>query len=462
MRCRWPLFALALVLASLSAVTAQPPIEPKDGKYVVPLAVEAVGPARPALKHRLLPELREMQPGNQIPAFYKCFFEQNHLFHNKESTDKQKRWMEAPLKELAGEKDLVNYGGSAVRQAGYAARLDAVDWEITNQAKSEGVALLLPDVQSMRMLSAVLKVRVRGEIARGEFDHAVRTLQTMFALARTFNEHPTLIGHLVGMALAGLALGEVEEFVQQPGAPNLFWPLLDLPTPFLDLRKGREGEKLFLTKEYDVLRKAVPVSDAELNALVKNLDAMAGAEESKRDDFPSTWYRKRTADKDAVAAARERLVKFGHAAGEVAKLSAIQAVMMDDFGQYQADLDDFLKYTNVPLWQAPADFGKEKRPGPFRELLPAYLKVLHAKVRTQQYVALLAVAEGVRAHAAGNGGKLPGSLDAVTLPLPPDPVTGKPFLYELKDGKAVIRGTAPPGRENEPGFNRVYELTVRK
>src|SRR4051812_11572281 len=148
MRCRRPLFALALVLGSLSAATGQPPVEPRDGKYVVPLAVDPVGPARPALKHRLLPELREMQPGNQIPAFYKCFFEQNHLFHNKESTDKQKKWMEAPLKELAGEKDLVNYGGSAVKQAHYAARLDAVDWEVTNQAKSEGVMLLLPDVQS--------------------------------------------------------------------------------------------------------------------------------------------------------------------------------------------------------------------------------------------------------------------------------------------------------------------------
>ena len=48
------------------------------------------------------------------------------------------------------------------------------------------------------------------------------------------------------------------------------------------------------------------------------------------------------------------------------------------------------------------------------------------------------------------------------LPLPVDPVTGKPFVYEVKDGKAVIRGTPPPGREKEPSFNRVYEITVRK
>src|SRR4051794_13727643 len=125
MRC-WYALALATVLAGLSAVSGQPPIEAKNGKYTVPLSVEAVGPARPALKYRLMPELREMQTGNQITAFYKCFFEQNNLFHNKESTDKQQRWNAAPLKDLANERELIGYGGSAVKQAHYAARLDAV------------------------------------------------------------------------------------------------------------------------------------------------------------------------------------------------------------------------------------------------------------------------------------------------------------------------------------------------
>lgn len=462
MLCRVSLFALAVVLASLSAVRSQPPIEPKDGKYTVPLSVEPVGPARPALKYRLLPELREMQTGNQITAFYKCFFEQNYLFHNKESTDKQQRWNAAPLKDLANERELIGYGGAAVKQAFYAARLDAVDWQITNQAKSEGVMLLLPDVQQMRMLIAVLKVRFRGELARGEFDNAVYTLQTMFALSRTFNEHPTLIGHLVGLALASISLQCVEEFIQQPGAPNLFWALIDLPRPFIDLRKGREGEKLFLTKEYDVLRRAVPVTEAELQSLIKNLDTIANFDEDKKEQRPSVYFAKQLKDKEAVAAATARLKEFGHKPEELAKLPPLQLLMMDDFAQYQATLDDYLKWTNVPAWQVPADLGKNSRRGPFGSLLPQYEKVTQARLRVQQVIALLTVAESVRAHAAANGGKLPEKLDAVKLPLPVDPVTGKPFLYELKDGKAVLRGTPPAGREDQPSFNRVYEITVRK
>ncbi len=462
MRCRWSLFALAVVLVPWSAATAQPPIEPKDGKDVVPLAVDATAPGRPALKHRLLPDVREVQPGNQIQAFYKCFFEQNHLFHNKESTDKQQKWLAAPLKELAKEKELVNYGGSAVKQAFYAARLDTVDWQLLNQMKSDGIMLLLPDVQQMRMLAAVMKVRVRGEIARGEFDAAAQTLQTMFALARTFNEQPTLIGHLVGIAIAMIALREVEEFVQQPGAPNLFWALTDLPAPFIDLRKGIHVERLLVPKDYDALRTAVPLSEENLGALMKNLDALLGPD-AKIDVRPSAWYAKQANDRAAVAAATERLLALGHKPADLAKLSAPQVVVMDDHAQYEADMDEFAKWTNVPFWQVPADFGMQKpRLGAFGQLLPAYYKVMTAKVRLHQSVALLMVAEGVRAHAADNAGKLPVALDAVKLPLPVDPVTGKPFGYELKDGKASIRGTPAPGREKEPSFNRVYEVTVRK
>jgi hypothetical protein len=461
MRCRWSTLALVLVLVCLRDAGAQPPIEPKDGKTIIPLTVDSVGPARPALKYRLLPNLRDTQTGNQIPAFYKCFLEQNNLFHNKESTDKQKKWMEAPLKDLVNEAELKGYGGSAYKQAQYAARLDTVNWELTNQAKSDGIGLLLPDVQPMRALAVVLKVRVRGEIARGEFDNAVQTLQTMFALARTFNEHPTLIGGLVGMALAMVALSEVEEFVQQPGAPNLFWPLVDLPAPFIDLRKGREIERLWLIPEFALLQKAVPAPEPDLQKLIKMMDSLLDPRD-KTEMVASEYYSKQSKDKDALAAATARLKALGHKADDLAKLSPLQLVMTDDFAQYQAELDDHVKWINVPYWKLPADFGKRVHKGPLGAALPAIHKVMISKTRLQQHVALLTIAEGVRAHAAENGGKLPEKLDDVKLPLPADPVSGKPFVYERKDGKCVIRGTPPPGREKDVNFNRVYEVTIRK
>ncbi|VTT97130.1 hypothetical protein : Uncharacterized protein OS=Singulisphaera acidiphila (strain ATCC BAA-1392 / DSM 18658 / VKM B-2454 / MOB10) GN=Sinac_0935 PE=4 SV=1 [Gemmataceae bacterium] len=461
MRCQRFLFVLA-VFAAPAAAPAQPPKPPAEGKWVIPMTVDATGPARPALKHRLLPELRDLQPGNQVQAFYKCFFEQQQLFHNKEASDRRDKWLDAPLKDLVAEKELVNYGGSAVRQAHYAARLDATDWQITTQARAEGIMLLLPDVQQMRSLATVLRVRVRGEIARGEFEAAVQTLQTMFALARAFNEHPTLIGHLVGIAIASMALGEVEELAQQPGAPNLFWALTDLPAPFLDLRKGGQGERLLLAKEFALLARRTPAADQELKEFLKIADPLVGMAEGKVQGPPSVWYASQAGDKDAVAAARDRLLKAGYRAAELDKFSPLQIVLTDDFTQYEVTLDEYIKWTNLPFWQVPGNLDAVKRPpGPFGNLAPAWYKVMLARVRLQQHLALVTAAEGLRAHAAENGGRLPAALDAVKLPLPVDPVTGKPFAYELKGGTGVLSATPPADQLKNPAHNRVYHVTVR-
>jgi hypothetical protein len=50
----------------------------------------------------------------------------------------------------------------------------------------------------------------------------------------------------------------------------------------------------------------------------------------------------------------------------------------------------------------------------------------------------------------------------VTVPLPVDPFTGKPFNYQLDGTTAHIRGTPPPGEEKTPGFNFHYEVTIQK
>ena len=36
----------------------------------------------------------------------------------------------------------------------------------------------------------------------------------------------------------------LEELIQQPDAPNLYWSLTDLPRPFIDLREPMQGERV--------------------------------------------------------------------------------------------------------------------------------------------------------------------------------------------------------------------------
>jgi hypothetical protein len=464
MRCLWFSVALAVVTAVLPKSSAQPAPQPKDGKLVITASVSPAAVPIRALKYQLLPELRDQQPGNQVQAFYKCFMEQHTFYHDKNEVEKREKWSTAPLAELANEKALIGYGGAGLRQADYAARLEQVDWAVLDQFKAEGINLLLPDVQQMRLLVVALKVRMRGEVARKEFDAAIRTAQTMFTLASTFNQHPTLVGQLVGVALAHATLDAVEELVQQPGAPNLFWALADLPTPFIDLRKGMQGERVWVPKEYQLLRKAEPIPEEQLIRRVKELDEWLRAGEGiKKPTPPAEWFASQAGNAATVAAAKERLMKYGHRPADLDKLSPLQIVMMDDFARFEAFHDHLTKWSTFPYWQIPADVIAAKQPeGVFPELSPAVIKVVQSRARLQQYFSLLQAVEAVRAYASENAGKVPPSLEATKLPVPADPVTGKPFLYEVKNGTAMIRGTAPTNRKSEPAFNREYEVTIRK
>ena len=184
----------------------------------------------------------------------------------------------------------------------------------------------------------------------------------MFALAATFNEHPTLIGQLVGIAIANMALGVVEEFQQQPGAPSLFWALADLPAPFIDLRKGMQGERLWLPKEYDRLRKAEPIPEAVLGRRVKELtEWLSGGEGGKKLTPAAEFYARRAGDPATVAAMRERLADLGHKPADLDKLSPLQVAMMDDFARYERYRDDLMKWTSLPYWELPADLATPSR-----------------------------------------------------------------------------------------------------
>ena len=435
----------------------------------------------PALRYTLLPTLRDARSGNQIAGFYKCFMEQHNLFRDKEVNEKREAWLVAPIEELRGVEELKGYGGLAVKQAQRAARMESVNWQIVDDLREDGMYLLLPDLQQLRELARVLRLRTRGEIARGEFPAAVETIQAHLALARTLNEHPTLIGSLVGIAIAASALTSVEEFIAAPGAPNLFWALADLPAPLFDLRKAAQGERVFFTRELETLVDRVnPMTEVQIGKAVMKVTefvdaatlqtALAPAKGKVDPPAPqpvrktvSTYLGERAADPKLVAEARARLMPRPPTRDErVEAFPPMQVILLDEVNKFEASRDDVLKWLTIPHWQIPAGAEKQTTPGAFAPLGPSVLKVSIAKARIEQQIGMLRVVEAVRAHAAANGGRLPGSFDEVRLPLAVDPFSGKAFGYQLADGMASVRGTPPADRKDDATLNRVYEMTLRK
>jgi hypothetical protein len=90
-------------------------------------------------------------------------------------------------------------------------------------------------------------------------------------------------------------------------------------------------------------------------------------------------------------------------------------------------------------------------------LLPAVGAVKFSEARTERQLAAMRIIEALRAFAAKSGGKLPASLAQIKeVPMPLNPVTGKPFPYRLENQTAILVADGP---ENQAQTE--YRLKVR-
>ena len=405
----------------------------------IKLTVDPTPAPKPALRYVLLPELREMTQGNPIPSYLRTVLEH-------ESTSQAETMNRATLK-----------------QADRAARMDKPDWQLLPKMKTDGIGLLLPDLQKMRGLAASLQVRFRDEIALRQFDAAIGTAKTMFALAHHTGEHPTLIGTLVGIAIAMVAITPFEEMLEQPGCPNFYWALTNLPAPFISMEKAAEGERVIMFSEFRDIDDKNPMTTAQLKKVIGYLDRLR--EVTAREKKTVEWLSEHAKDEKYMEAARRRLIDSGIPAERLAGFSPYQVILLNERIEFEVHQDEQIKFLNLPTWEALAHLGAIPRPKDralFDTFLSSYERVRRAQGRLEQRIALLRHVEALRLYAAAHGGKLPEKLADVGVPLPVDPFTGKPVRYEVTDGVAHLRGSPPKGEEQSPAYNLHYEITIRK
>jgi hypothetical protein len=456
------------VLLTAMALAAIPLRSRGEEEAVVHLTVRPMSAPKPALKYQLLPELRELKPGNAAQDYLKCFMEQRYFFFTKEAAADRARYQAMPLAELPVEK-LLHYGGAALRQADWAARLDALDWQTLERVQNGGMETLPDELGPLQDLAAALRVRFRAEVAGRHFDDAIRTAKTMFALARALGEHPTEVANLVGLWTGHLSLCTLEELVQQPGCPNLYWAMTDLPCPLVDLRRGVQGDRTLVATDLQSLRDDTPMTGAEIAKFVSRLSGVLGFAREQAGRAPRslrTRLEARVKDQERVRAACQRLVEAGLGPDLVKTFSPRQVILIDEKRDYEIHRDERIKLLALPLWQIDSlAGGKEQEPdgeGLFADLLPHIIKLRRSQGRLEQQIALLRHIEGLRLYASAHDGKLPTKLCEISVPLPNDPITGRPFVYTVDGATAHIRGSSLQGEVKDPGYNVHYKVTVRK
>jgi hypothetical protein len=442
-------------------------------RTVVALEVQPMTAPSPALRYPLLPELRTMSPGNPVLGYLKCFGEQTIFFNHVSYTEDRAKWLKMPLHELpVGKMPGYSANHTAMRQADHAARLDTPDWQWLLRMKSDGLNMPVPELNELRTLSDVLVVRWRAELSARRIDDAVQTAQTTFALSRHLGDYPCAIANMVALAVAKRGLQEMEEMIQQPECPNFYWSLTDLPSPFIDVRKGLQGERTLTAAEFVAFDTTAPMSAAQLKQALKKMDELFEYRALRAQGAPvpppltkpahellEGW----AADKEHVAAARKRLVASGLAEDVIEKLPELQVVLLDERREYEARQDDVMKLRGVPFWKAEAILLALPGGGEDQWLfdrLGTDINLMRVAVQLEQRIALLRHVEALRLYAAEHG-KLPARLSDVAVPLPVDPVTGQDFTYEVDGAKATLR-TRLARRPNQPEHVMQYEVTLRK
>ncbi len=471
---------IVLIVAVAAGAAAQAPrkVRPQEKQQVVRLKASPAPEPRAALTYLLLPPVLDQSPGNAAQLYYLA----NEVAPREKAgkwSEKIEQWMETPpeklpLKEVA--KALGEYS-TALRQLELAARREYCHWDLP--VRSERMGLVLPELGRYRRLARVLAVKVRLSTAKGDFEQAIHDLQTGFAMSRHVGEGPTLIQPLVGTAISAIMVDRVEELMQAPGAPNLYWALTWLPRPLVDLRGPMQWEAAMVYLMLPPLRRLRDLKTAELTPaqwragtddLVQSLHVLTHRY-GKPESSAQTKLALTALAVHAYPRAKQYLRSLGRTDEQIAAMPVQQVVAVYHLETFDRLRDESFKWFHVPYWQARAglqraadalDRAKARGEGlPFTAFLPALGRAYFLTAKLDRHVAALRCIEAVRMYAAGHDGKPPARLSDITaVPVPIDPVTGKPFAYKAVGDTVTLEGRAPA--PDRPKDDLRYELTLTK
>jgi hypothetical protein len=447
----------------------------------IPLVVSAAAAPTPSLKYHLLPADRDQTDGNAATLYYRSWaiLAENREFFKDLSEPHWYEWLDTPLADLPLQEmeGKLALGKIMFLEIELAARCRRCDWQL--EGRPEGFGLLLPEVQKFRAVGSMIASRARYHIARGNWEEALRSFRAGFGLARDLGRGPTFIHVLVGMAIGHVLCKQLEEFVQQPGAPNLYWALALLPRSFGDMRPAMREEHTMLERMFPMLKHLEdgPMSNAQVQAELLRLRA-------RLDDFglrrPSRAEQLAQAAliSNAAAEAKRALAARGFDEKQLDAMPVVQVVALKAYREYRDAYDEALKWAYVPGgFHHPAYREAAKKCEAAGRRLDHYFfhgllraldgigiaieKVQGAIDRLDRRFAALRCVEAIRLYAAQKG-RLPAALADVTqVPAPPDPFSDKPFEYKVNGNVATLAGPLPPGPKPPPGQLLNYEISLR-
>lgn len=451
----------------LAALTLGQPM-PKE----VNLSVSPAEPPRNLLRWQLLPPLLDERPGECLALVLEANQALKDAFPTPDALGQIAEELQEVLKTPLAEVDRAKLRANLEKARKpldlleRAANAGRCDWgKLREELRTKGLNANLVLVQEFRRLVPLLAARARLDILEDRPHDAVRTLALGLRLAQRIGEGPTLITHLVGVASTTILLDQADAVLTHPRCPNLYGALTAIPRPFLSLRPAMEGERMWVYGTFPAVTRLItnpegPLpTEEEMKALTGSdpngqLRALVGEMQNPAQRILlglSIQARHEAAIRDLVAG--------GFPEEKIRKWPPLLVAIAHGLTEYEEKLGRMQQAMALPFPQATVLLAKleaEVKPrNPLLAgntpaihlsplLLPAVGRVMLATTRGERRLDALRTVEALRLHAAKTGAWPKSLADIQAVPVPDDPMTGKPFEYRVEGDTAILRGPAPP------------------
>lgn len=407
--------------------------------------------ARARMFWQLLPPQRQLQIADLNPA---------------------EREREAPLVEAA-----ITELALVFEELHLLAHSDDTSWDhrLRDLNGTDVYAYMLDDVQHARTLARLLRLKAWYHLNRHEFDQACAAIADGYHLAAFVGQGESLIQKLIGLACVSIINDAVEQAIQIPECPSLYWALASVPQPIVETRTAVDWETHNLTQVFPAfaasLRERWTEKEAtrQWSAIIQSIRELA-VDQVQESQLVLISGMLAASGNDR---ARERLIAAGISADHVAEMPATQVMIADAAVELRRIGDRMVSGHLLPT--AVSGSVRTRNDEYFQRtvagqrltsiaasiatlLMPAVDSAHHAEARMVMKHMRLMTIEAIRLHAFQHEGTAPPSLNALD-PVPglPDPFTGQPFEYSLtlRDGTQVLEL-----RSNMPRFAELYGRVV--
>ncbi len=458
----------------------------EDQLTTVKMTITPADEPVPALKHQLVSRPHQMRNGNAATHYLRAYPEggvEKHIDHWKKEQGEDTYDWHSPeyflLDQLPKEAKQMAEDFDTETKSYFepASRCRTADWghDLSGMSGIEIISFLLPEVQAARSISRVLALRTRIALSEERFDDAINLMRINYKLGQDVNQSPFLVSSLVGIAITGITDQSLLEYVAQPGAPNLYWALAEMPNPPISVREALRQEMHLAKRLFPVLElpKENSLAYAEWNARWNQFDQLAEMQSFVGGNNTSLQVAKSFIGVGTgllgYSHAKKRLIEVGYAMEDVEKMPVGQVLAIYSSYAYDRVANEIEKRYYIPFhlrdfykddpWEGVEFFGDN----PDREivpvaslLLPAVNACVRAEARATRNHTVLQVIEAIRMHAAENDGKLPEKLSDITCVIVPrNPATDNSFAYRLDGSTAILE------LPKSDGFNHAWRYEIQ-